>query len=238
MSSPLDRLRVTGDDLPPELRDEILALGKSAVPDLIAILLDEDLGALHAVDLLATLKASEAVEPMLRVLRTIDPEAELHGRITIRISAMGAPVLEPTLALLAETDDYDLRQSCGQILTEIGIRDERILSALRGLFEDDLVLGAALFADYGDQRALPWLRSAMLDYKPNFGSVLWQIDVRELTDAYKRLGGDFDEELQAWTLALAEQPHSAKVGRNDPCPCGSGKKYKKCCGFGAPETTT
>ena len=22
----------------------------------------------------------------------------------------------------------------------------------------------------------------------------------------------------------------AKVGRNDPCPCGSGLKYKKCCG--------
>jgi len=24
-------------------------------------------------------------------------------------------------------------------------------------------------------------------------------------------------------------PRHAKVGRNDPCPCGSGKKYKKCC---------
>lgn len=23
------------------------------------------------------------------------------------------------------------------------------------------------------------------------------------------------------------------VGRNDPCPCGSGKKYKKCCGKNA-----
>ena len=23
-----------------------------------------------------------------------------------------------------------------------------------------------------------------------------------------------------------------RVGRNDPCPCGSGKKYKKCCGGG------
>jgi len=22
----------------------------------------------------------------------------------------------------------------------------------------------------------------------------------------------------------------AQPGRNDPCPCGSGKKYKKCCG--------
>lgn len=27
-----------------------------------------------------------------------------------------------------------------------------------------------------------------------------------------------------------KQRHAAKVGRNDPCPCGSGKKYKKCCG--------
>jgi preprotein translocase subunit SecA len=25
---------------------------------------------------------------------------------------------------------------------------------------------------------------------------------------------------------------SEKIGRNDPCPCGSGKKYKKCCGAG------
>ena len=34
--------------------------------------------------------------------------------------------------------------------------------------------------------------------------------------------------------AQAEAPKpvraAAKVGRNDPCPCGSGKKYKKCHG--------
>ena len=27
--------------------------------------------------------------------------------------------------------------------------------------------------------------------------------------------------------------HGRKIGRNDPCPCGSGKKYKKCCGINA-----
>lgn len=27
----------------------------------------------------------------------------------------------------------------------------------------------------------------------------------------------------------AQAPGPAKLGRNDPCPCGSGKKYKKCC---------
>ena len=31
-----------------------------------------------------------------------------------------------------------------------------------------------------------------------------------------------------------EQAHKEEtVGRNDPCPCGSGKKYKKCCGKGS-----
>ena len=30
--------------------------------------------------------------------------------------------------------------------------------------------------------------------------------------------------------AHGEQPISKRIGRNDPCPCGSGKKYKKCCG--------
>ncbi len=27
-------------------------------------------------------------------------------------------------------------------------------------------------------------------------------------------------------------PRDKKVGRNEPCPCGSGKKYKRCCGSG------
>ncbi len=30
--------------------------------------------------------------------------------------------------------------------------------------------------------------------------------------------------------ATSIQTNEKKVGRNDPCPCGSGKKYKKCCG--------
>ena len=31
--------------------------------------------------------------------------------------------------------------------------------------------------------------------------------------------------------AVRKPATSVKVGRNDPCPCGSGKKYKKCCGM-------
>ena len=37
--------------------------------------------------------------------------------------------------------------------------------------------------------------------------------------------------LEEERLARKSRPVVAekKIGRNDPCPCGSGKKYKKCC---------
>jgi preprotein translocase subunit SecA len=45
-------------------------------------------------------------------------------------------------------------------------------------------------------------------------------------------------ELPNLSAALRKNPSPAtvakqKVGRNEPCPCGSGKKFKKCCGRGS-----
>jgi preprotein translocase subunit SecA len=47
---------------------------------------------------------------------------------------------------------------------------------------------------------------------------------RELDAASRAGSGDGSQPVQRRT--------GEKVGRNDPCPCGSGKKYKKCCGAG------
>ena len=43
----------------------------------------------------------------------------------------------------------------------------------------------------------------------------------------------FVREEGRWYYVDGHEPprrNPAKVGRNEPCPCGSGKKYKKCCG--------
>jgi preprotein translocase subunit SecA len=48
---------------------------------------------------------------------------------------------------------------------------------------------------------------------------------RELEQARMAGSGDFQPVQQVVR-------GSEKIGRNDPCPCGSGKKYKKCCGAG------
>lgn len=37
-------------------------------------------------------------------------------------------------------------------------------------------------------------------------------------------------ELSRESIKAMNLPKAVKVGRNDPCPCGSGKKYKFCCG--------
>lgn len=47
----------------------------------------------------------------------------------------------------------------------------------------------------------------------------WILDARD----------DFHPRATLADVAAAPAPRAARVGRNDPCPCGSGKKYKRCC---------
>jgi preprotein translocase subunit SecA len=54
-----------------------------------------------------------------------------------------------------------------------------------------------------------------------------ELQHQEEPDKLQFSGGD---ETAASTNPEPFRRESPKVGRNDPCPCGSGKKYKKCCG--------
>jgi uncharacterized protein len=62
--------------------------------------------------------------------------------------------------------------------------------------------------------------------------------VDDLTAKAPDLIPQYIETLNAWRISQevagqvrAEAPNFGKVGRNEPCPCGSGKKYKRCCGL-------
>jgi preprotein translocase subunit SecA len=49
-------------------------------------------------------------------------------------------------------------------------------------------------------------------------------------EADAELAGSSDEQQETPASQPAPVRTGPKVGRNDPCPCGSGKKYKNCCG--------
>ncbi|GHV96705.1 UPF0225 protein [Spirochaetia bacterium] len=56
-------------------------------------------------------------------------------------------------------------------------------------------------------------------------------EVHQERAKFKKENGDwlYDDGVVAPHTVVRSAP---KVGRNDPCPCGSGKKYKHCCGRG------
>jgi preprotein translocase subunit SecA len=72
------------------------------------------------------------------------------------------------------------------------------------------------------------------------------IDFESLYFHMLEAGADYLYELPEWKYILNETKvveitkafkrskivvKGERIGRNDPCPCGSGKKYKKCCGI-------
>jgi uncharacterized protein len=53
----------------------------------------------------------------------------------------------------------------------------------------------------------------------------------EAMAGYSHMGLTIDEVRRNYEAEVSPAPaRSVKIGRNQPCPCGSGRKYKKCCG--------
>jgi uncharacterized protein YecA (UPF0149 family) len=55
---------------------------------------------------------------------------------------------------------------------------------------------------------------------------------KEISEYKKALAinPDLSEARANLSLAVKTARGTRKISRNEPCPCGSGKKYKKCCG--------
>ena len=81
---------------------------------------------------------------------------------------------------------------------------------------------------YGTQMALDeFLEQYKLDYLKN--KIYSPTSVLYASKSFGDLMGFIptEEEIKAKEI---QAQNGQTIGRNDPCPCGSGKKYKKCCG--------
>lgn len=74
------------------------------------------------------------------------------------------------------------------------------------------------------RQQLPWLCAALLTYLERSG----RLGGGQTLAAFSRaLQPAFDEAASGKKNPITRP--GSKIGRNDPCPCGSGLKYKKCC---------
>ncbi|WP_256889808.1 UPF0149 family protein [Acidomonas methanolica] len=126
---------------------------------------------------------------------------------------------------------FDIDTRHDEVLWEVWIEGFERAMALRPEAWDDLLIDA----DEDTLRALVGLRQlvAMTNAEPDSRDELTTL----LTEAAPDLIPDWVQTLHAERLSnsmdhFSNAPaQSTKVGRNEPCPCGSGKKYKKCCGM-------
>jgi uncharacterized protein len=76
----------------------------------------------------------------------------------------------------------------------------------------------------GDTKSLSWLCDG------------WKQFYRHALPGFKRIAGQITDERrrharhQAAMQAASRPDQQPAAGRNAPCPCGSGKKFKRCCG--------
>jgi HEAT repeat protein len=203
---PIARLRTADDKLDLTLRLDLLGLGLHLVPRLIDVLEDHGAGwgRVHAVDLLIDLRATEAIVPMLRVYSDelgtpddTDIDEMRSVRIMVRLPELGHAVLEPALAFMADHADENTVYAASKVLTQLGIKDERIFDAVRRVFEVDEVLGAGMLARYGDERGAGVIERALGMFEPDFSSEWSKACVGDLLLAHRQLGGVLLHELHA-----------------------------------------
>ena len=222
-----------GDDLFEEVPGLLARAGQPRLPELLAMLDDQEMQLQHR------LVAAEAIGQLAREQPALRPaiSAFLQGYLRHIIAhADQAAQLFP-----ADTDDagYGLEDYLGLLLADVqaaGLRElepeMRELHRL-GLVDEAMAGGADdidfdkphpllptpdIFARYQQLRAEPDNYSP---FHPDAAAIAGRRAQQEAEYAQRRR-----------EIAARQQPRLAlpKIGRNDPCPCGSGQKYKKCHG--------
>lgn len=231
-----------------------LGIGDEHIPDLIRMLKDKALNSadsdstkvwapVHAWRVLGQLKAVEAVDALLGMFKGIDRDDDwANEELPIVMGMMGPQVIKKLSDYLNDESNGEFsRIAAARSVSKIGKNEEDVrkdcVRILARQLEKYKKNGTSLNA---------FLISYLCDLK-----AVDAMDLIRKTFAYDRVDclvmGDLEDVEIAMGLRdrrtserkrlnpfggvgnhYVPQPKK-KIGRNEPCPCGSGKKFKKCC---------
>jgi hypothetical protein len=237
-----------------------MGIGECDIPDLISLATDPDLnwadgnhprdwGPLHAWRALSQLRATEAVRPLVQLVRDYPDNDWVTQDLNQVFARMGPDALPPLKKILANPSrSDDERETVAEAIGRLGQRHPEARAACKDVARDRLGdfarqsegLNAFLVAAMIDLRATEDIELIRRAYRAGAVDTMLCGDVE---DVEIQLGlrterdtprGPLErlQEIRDRERAGGLDPVSTKVGRNQPCPCGSGKKYKRCCGAG------
>ncbi|MFL0554275.1 SEC-C metal-binding domain-containing protein [Paenibacillus barengoltzii] len=189
------------------------------------------------------LRTDQYFEPRQGYIASLDMEdkefEDLKGKVK------GKPYYVPEAQELLKYADQDYFEMTPQLtaLREFVTKEFHLDAESAEYLVDDIQLGCSMEASLQDliyefeRRDLDFLSQKQVQQ-----AVALIGDVYDHTRMWSNAGHTLDElrrmqdpsgSSQARPVIrgyVVKQARSNKIGRNDPCPCGSGLKYKKCCG--------
>jgi len=239
---------------------------------------------IHALNLLAEMKAVESVENIFEILRQDDNfvnfflDDVLTEYMWLTLYKTSSGNLNAGKQLMFEPGIYTFSKSAvsemaGQIVLHQPERRGEIIDWFRDIFQffldstpgdnviDSNLLGLMVndVLDFKGYELMPEIEAL---YKREMVDLAACGDIKEIKSLFAKQDGmankrkivsiyDIYEDFKSWASydddsgfgfvdEIDDAPNNAvsdgqpiqkpkKIGRNDPCPCGSGKKYKNCC---------
>ena len=136
-----------------------------------------------------------------------------------------------------ENEDWDVRQHAGNILLDF-LRDEYKDALLAFGKEENIAWNedhfyGAVFTESDVHEAFSKREKDLWSYTRNWLPFYDEHEIQKRQERWKKeeLEKREREDAEARVIASGTEPYvrQTHIGRNDPCLCGSGKKYKKCC---------
>jgi len=115
---------------------------------------------------------------------------------------------------------------CGLVTTSMDIRAAGLMTEIQAAFDEDLLEDGVV--------DLESVQDSLLEYEGDENDDEDDLKTRLLRYNHYYYPDNIIKDLQKWAcfktpVQTVQNTKKDKTGRNSPCPCGSGKKYKKCC---------
>jgi hypothetical protein len=204
----------------------------------------------HAWRALGQLRAEAATAPLVALLAELETDDAAEADLPAVFGMIGPSVIAPLAVFLAAPDVASSVKGVAMMaLKEItarhpAARDDCVAVLARVLetvsTEDSLAGGFAVgtLLDLHAVEAIDAIRGAFArgavdDWVAgDLEDVEIELGLRAHRATKRRRANMFFQDVKdidTAPLPVALPAKSTKIGRNEPCPCGSGKKYKKCC---------
>lgn len=229
-----------------------LGLTKEHIPELIRMVGDEKLNQangeskevwapMHAWRILGQLRATEAIPVLIDQFYQVDEYYDewIPTEMPQVFAMIGEPAIQPLTEYAGDTSRPPFaRSTAASSLSNIGIAHPEtrelciagIEKVLADYHQNDRSLNGLLIGSLLTLKATESFPIIQQAYQENCVDVLICGDLEEVEID---LGLREKRTTTASNLYQLEntlkKKQEKKIGRNDPCLCGSGKKYKKCC---------